>query len=469
MSVSFGSGVTSSSHLSFHFFTDLPNELLNYLLTSPCLDAFDLTSLYDAAVIFSPVLADAIESAAHSLLGRTAHGRYLLSHPMPRETPLCALRFLHSLDSPAPLLARTSLWTCGRNDWGQGARPSDYDVNELRPCYRVSSDTHDFTRPPAAIVVIAAGCAHSVCLTAAGALLVAGANSRGQLGLGDSVHRLAWAHVSDMKGERIAQVACGKAHTVLLTPEGTVYTTGANEFGQLALPETKDQHRFHAIPFASSVAMIAAGHAHTVCLMRDGTVCAAGDNSRGQLGARHRRGSYNSSLQPIDCFGRRVIRVACGNDTTMLLTADNMVLVSGKRKCGLSVIGGLGTSRVSHLVLGERFAVVRTREGDVALSKCRKRFIVLDEFQHISAQSVAAGHWHYTVLCDDGSVLAAGTNAFGQVAAGEMGLTFAGSPNAQIFRPHQVELSHVKIPDGYHALQVAAGTCHTLFLLAKME
>lgn len=153
----------------------------------------------------------------------------------------------------------------------------------------------------------------------------------------------------------------------------------------------------------------------------------------------------------------------------MLLTADNMVLVTGKRKCGLSVIGGLGTSRVTHLSVGEGFAIASTDERAVAVSFYRKRFFVTDELTVIDAACVSAGMSHYTIATEEGDALASGANAFGQVAAGQMGLTIEGGTNARIIRPHRVPLSQVDIPPGYRVKHVAAGSFHTLFLLAADE
>lgn len=446
-------------------FDSLPNGLLEHFLTSYHLTCSDLIAVHKAVSPSHPHLAAAVESAARSILLSHPHGRLVASSPLPSETALSALRFIDLLDNPAPPHSHTTIWSCGRNDQGQGARPSPLDSNSLQPTTRVPSDSLDFVTPPATIISIAAGFAHSVCLSALGAPHFAGANSRGQLGLPHSHSRSAWTPVPDLEGLRIVQVACGHEHTVLLTSGGAVLVSGANHVGQLATGDVQDYFRFTEV-VPSRAIMVAAGRAHTVVLFENGSVYAAGDNAAGQLAARRDTMSAHK-LTPIGCFGRRVVRVACGTNTTMLLTSDNMVLVTGKRQAGLSVIGGLGLSRVTHLALADAFAIVRTDERDVAISRHRKRFLVTDELLQVAGSSVGAGVAHYAIVAEDGSALAAGSNAFGQVAAGEMGLTFAGSANARLVRSHQVALSPVCIPIGYRALQVAAGAFHTLYLLVK--
>lgn len=519
--------------VSLRLFTDLPATLLERLLTYPSLHAWDLTSLYQAANPLYPTLCEAIQTAAELLLFRHSTGKNLIIHPLPTstfsstpaETPLSALRFLHSIPaSSSSSCVESSVWSCGRNDFSQGVRMSTADTNTLQPCLRVPSDNYDFTQPPAKVVSIAAGGTHSACVTESGTLFVAGANGRGELGIGNNLARNAWEPITQLKnqGGRIAIVACGHSHTAVVTADGALFITGANSSGQLGVGDLNDRFHFHHVSLpplikshekgneinmkmnnrkafeerdyrrshAQPVMMVSAGLAHTVCLLRDGSVYASGDNHHGQLCTRHYHYSHSSSpsttapnrklllnsttFQRVNLHGHRVKRIACGPDSTMLLTAANMVLVTGKRPNGaLSVIGGLGgrSTQISHLSVGERFAVVRTNSGAVGLSVYRKRFRVPDEFVdfcHGGTRAVAAGAGHYAVVCEDGSVRAAGKNAFGQVAAGEMGLMFQGSMNARIVRTCSVPLSKVvSVPEGYEVLQVAAGCFHSLYLLAK--
>lgn len=151
----------------------------------------------------------------------------------------------------------------------------------------------------------------------------------------------------------------------------------------------------------------------------------------------------------------------------MFLTRDNMVLVTGKR-AGLSVIGGLGNARVAHLSVGASLAVAVTEAGEVVLSRCKKRFEIAEDVRGLRCACASAGVGHMGLVTVDGEVLASGYNAFGQVGQGEMGLTIQGGLNARVIRPHFVQLDEVTVPEGYRALAVAAGSFHTLYLLAPV-
>lgn len=441
-------------------FTTLPSQLLQDLLSSTSLTSKDLNAFAQAAPHI-PHIQSAVVTATQILVRSHPNSKPLL--PLcQNHTTLSFLRFLERLDSPVPPHNHTQVFSCGRNDSSQGARLPHADTNTITPTTPLPPPSLNFCNPPPSVIRIAAGVNHSACITATASLLVAGANQAGQLGLPGSSPRHAWTPVPNLP--LIANVACGAAHTVLLTDQGFVLVTGSNTFGQLGLGHTKHRDRFTKLSL-QDVDMIAAGTAHSVLLSADGNVYAAGDNSKGQLGGPF--GTNRHTFKPVCCFGRRVVRIACGSHTTMLLTADNMVLVTGKRSCGLSVIGGLGLSRVTHLSIGEGFAIVATDEHHAALSFHRKRFHVTDELLQISAKSVSAGISHYAVVTADGTAYAAGANAFGQVAAGQMGLTFTGNQFGGIVRPHRVPLSPVALPDGYRVLQVAAGAYHTLYLLTR--
>lgn len=388
------------------------------------------------------------------------------------------------------------VWSSGRNEAGQGARESTGDVNGLErtlPLPGVVVADGDF------IVSVAAGGRHSAALTASGLLLMSGANDSGQLGSGDYVCRNGWTPVNNPSNLRIAMVACGARHSISLSGDGRVFACGANDHGQLGIScysgdrniETcvvggiQDQHRgglcalskvnsivevqgidLQDSTWLGGVSQISAGTAHSIALLSDGRVYAAGDNNQGQLGISPSVKSVSRFVQ-VETFGHRIQRVACGADTTMLLTQDNMVLVSGKRSTGLCVIGGLGSSQITHLSIGARFAIARTRENDVVFSRCRKRFELLSELEDVPAKDVSSGIGHYVLVTEDGGIMASGRNAFGQVGAGPMGLTIQGGQDARIVRAHRVPLTQVAVPHGYRAVQVAAGEFHTLYLLVQ--
>jgi alpha-tubulin suppressor-like RCC1 family protein len=409
----------------------------------------------------------------------------------------------------------TSVWSSGRNASGVGARPGEGDVNVVSPTASPSRHGSAFDILP--FVSVSAGGHHSAAITAGGEMFVTGSNEAGQLGLGHISNAHAWTSVAPVgldaqndgrmlpASARIASVSCGLKHTIVVTGSGHVYSCGDNELGQCGVGTNnqiqkcyqqnrgKDRismsrsrnHLLYEDPnsppsrvlqltavrgvtarndaalWLGGVSQVAAGFSLSLVLLADGRVLAAGQcNELGMDGG--------AEFAPVDCFGYKIARVGVGGiDTVMLVTANNMVLVTGKRKTGLSVIGGLGCGLVSHLSIGDGFAIARTDEGAVIYSRNRKRFEMTEEFFDIYAVTVSAGARHYALVTCTGGVMACGSNAFGAVAAGQMGLTLQGGVDARVIRPFVLPLSDVDLPPGFHALDVSAGAFHTLYLLAK--
>ncbi len=98
---------------------------------------------------------------------------------------------------------------------------------------------------------------------------------------------------------------------------GTVWTFGANGFGQLGNGSTNDSHTPVNVGNYTEVAI---GGGHTVALNSDGTVSTWGYNSNGQLG----NGTTSNSTTPvrISIPGKTIIHVAAGARFTLALATD---------------------------------------------------------------------------------------------------------------------------------------------------
>ncbi|CAE7682398.1 RCC2 [Symbiodinium pilosum] len=88
----------------------------------------------------------------------------------------------------------------------------------------------------------------------------------------------------------VVQVAVGKAHSVLLTDEGVLYSWGTNnEFGQLGRACHNQDKMLKPAPIIGGikqeiVIQIACGMNHCVALTQRGALFAWGNNKAGQLG-----------------------------------------------------------------------------------------------------------------------------------------------------------------------------------------
>ncbi|XP_012592732.2 RCC1 and BTB domain-containing protein 2 isoform X1 [Microcebus murinus] len=92
-----------------------------------------------------------------------------------------------------------------------------------------------------AVVNIACGQMCSMAVVDTGEVYVWGYNGNGQLGLGSSGNQPTPCRIAALQGIRVQRVACGYAHTLVLTDEGQVYAWGANSYGQLGTGNKSNQ------------------------------------------------------------------------------------------------------------------------------------------------------------------------------------------------------------------------------------
>jgi len=115
-----------------------------------------------------------------------------------------------------------------------------------------------------------------VCQKIRGSLLAWGRNEKGQLGDRTSTNRQipALVHLDGIGGD-VSMVAAGAAHSLAITGNGSLYTWGSNEFGQLGRATNEG---FHSTPQtvnsfqAVRLKMASAGDKHSVVLGVDGSV-----------------------------------------------------------------------------------------------------------------------------------------------------------------------------------------------------
>ncbi|KAL6763741.1 regulator of chromosome condensation 1/beta-lactamase-inhibitor protein II [Haematococcus lacustris] len=151
---------------------------------------------------------------------------------------------------------------------------------------------------------VACGSRHCCAVTAQGWLLAWGWDGLGALGLGCS-----WAGPSSsssasapelggragevrqpalvrgLQGLRVTQVACGSAHTMVITDSCDCYSWGWNHNGQLGLGHAQGGCSTpHLVEAITDVVQISAGARHSVMLTKTGLCFCCGYGQFGQLG-----------------------------------------------------------------------------------------------------------------------------------------------------------------------------------------
>ncbi|MFE7562455.1 RCC1-like domain-containing protein [Kitasatospora sp. NPDC057500] len=244
---------------------------------------------------------------------------------------------------------------------------------------------------PPALAVLAAlpGTAGATRPGTAGAALGWGFNGYGQLGDGTSVNRATPTATALPAGVALTAVAVGAQHTLAIGSNGTPYSWGDNDAGQLGTGTLTRRLAPGTVPLPAGVTAraVSAGDRHSLVAGSDGGVYVFGANGSGQLGD----GTLYDSRSPKRIAlpgGVAAVDVAAGYSHSAAIGADGRVYTWGTVKVG--VLGRTGNNRVPGPVLHA------------------------DGVTPFTASSLAAGSEH-TLAVSGGRAYAWGQNVAGQL------------------------------------------------------
>jgi alpha-tubulin suppressor-like RCC1 family protein len=177
------------------------------------------------------------------------------------------------------------------------------------------------------VIAISAGSDHGAALKADGTVWVWGANFYGQLGINNSFQDVPLAFRVPGLADIIA-IESGEDYTLALRSDGTVWSWGGNDFGQLGYVQDLDlSPRQVGSPgnLLTGIIAIAAAAGHSAALRSDGTVWSWGWNGNGEMGNNTGGGQTESGVVPIKAQISDVTQIAVGSDHTSVLKADGTV------------------------------------------------------------------------------------------------------------------------------------------------
>jgi alpha-tubulin suppressor-like RCC1 family protein len=241
------------------------------------------------------------------------------------------------------------------------------------------------------VTQVSAGGEHSLALLANGTVMAWGDNGDGQLGNGTTTSSDVPVPVTGLTG--VTAVSAGEEFSVALLSNGTVMTWGYNGDGQLGNGTYTNSDVPVPVSGLTGVTAVSAGGQHALALMSNGTASAWGENGSGQLGdGSETSGSSNVPVAVVDLTG--AVAVAAGYQHSMALLSSGAIMVWGDN--GFNQLGqpngfpgGISSSDVPIPVSGVG-----------------------------TAAAIAAGGLFSLALLTNGTVMAWGDGAFGQIGNG---------------------------------------------------
>ncbi|WP_416292522.1 OmpL47-type beta-barrel domain-containing protein [Paenibacillus illinoisensis] len=167
-----------------------------------------------------------------------------------------------------------TVWTWGDNGLGQLGVGNKTPYNTLEPV-QVSGLTD--------IVSINGSYYNSMALKEDGTVWIWGDGSRA-IGYKTSSSTIHYSPIQIAGLSNIVQIDMSYLHGLALRNDGTVWSWGMNESGQLGLGDLVDHPTPSQIPNLNNVIKIAAGYSHSMALTNTGEVWAWGNNYYGEVG-----------------------------------------------------------------------------------------------------------------------------------------------------------------------------------------
>ncbi|MEK7453235.1 MAG: fibronectin type III domain-containing protein, partial [Patescibacteria group bacterium] len=173
-----------------------------------------------------------------------------------------------------------TVWSWGLNSFGQLG--DNTTTNRYTPVQTLTIT---------GITAISAGAEHSLALKSDGTVWSWGRNSNGELGDGTGSNRLTPVQVSSLTG--VIAISGGYRHSLALKSDGTVWAWGDNLYGQLGDGTITDRNTAVQVcqtysgsctAYLTGVTAISGGTYFSLALKSDGTVWSWGRNNSGQLG-----------------------------------------------------------------------------------------------------------------------------------------------------------------------------------------
>ncbi|OMJ78307.1 hypothetical protein SteCoe_21902 [Stentor coeruleus] len=131
-----------------------------------------------------------------------------------------------------------------------------------------------------------------------------------------------------LQGFKVASIASGSFHTVIITSYGEVFSWGKGETGALGLDNTLETQIPMKLPLKNAL-QVSCGTRHSACITASGLFL-WGSGSFGQLGCGDMNNAFNPKLLNI----QEPKIVSCGLQYTLVLNKKGQMLAFGNNSCG---------------------------------------------------------------------------------------------------------------------------------------
>lgn len=189
------------------------------------------------------------------------------------------------------------------------------------------------------------------------------------------------------------KAAAGRAHTVVLTDCGTVFTLGNNAYGQCARHVIEDEeysgsqliHRLKPETFENlRIVDVVCGQDHSFFITETGSVFSCGWGADGQTGLGHYHNHHKPKVVEGDIKNEKIVKISSVGDCVLALNdkgevfgwgnseygqltqQDGVQQINTPTKLNLKIVG-----KVTDIAAGGSFCAVLNEDGNVFTWVCQ--------------------------------------------------------------------------------------------------
>jgi alpha-tubulin suppressor-like RCC1 family protein len=182
-------------------------------------------------------------------------------------------------------------------------------------------------------ISVSAGRYHSCALNENGEVYCWGGGWKGMIGDGNTSDRSSPTLVQNL-GRPAVDISTGEDFSCAVLDNGSVKCWGANSYGQLGIGNGNQNNQLYpayTVPLApgKSAVSITSGYSHTCVLLDNGQIACWGDNSGGQLAIASTSVIWSPTVVNNLPFGRDVISLSAGAAHTCAVLDDGVLMCWG--------------------------------------------------------------------------------------------------------------------------------------------
>ena len=209
-----------------------------------------------------------------------------------------------------------------------------------------------------------------------------------------------------VKSGTIPDISAGDEFTVALKKDGTVWSFGRNNYGQLGNGTVQNSSKPVKVENINNIEKISAGKYHGLCLNKDGEVFSWGYNNYGQLGY----GNNTSSTIPLKIEGlTNIIKIDAFENRSLALNSAGEAFIWGEKYTNIPT-----KISVSDKIIDISNDIILTENSKIIDFKWSTN----NKTNMKDIAKISAGRGFYLALTVYGEVYSWGINTYGQLGKG---------------------------------------------------